>query len=119
MNTKFNRIYHNPRCSKSRTTLELLNTHGVEVEIIDYLVQPPTSAEFDYMCKALAVPPMDLIRLKDKKYLELKISNPQNLSKDEWSALVRQHPHILQRPIVMIEGRVALGRPPENVLAII
>ena len=108
-------IYHNPRCSKSRQTLSLLKDHGVEPEVVEYLREPLDAATLQSIVEKFAVDARDLIRTKE--FNELNADEPTNDA--EWIALMVQHPEIIQRPIVVAGSQAALGRPPENVLAII
>lgn len=111
-------IYHNPRCSKSRRALELLREHGVEPAIIEYLKTPPSPETLDELLKLLDMDPRDLIRAKETAYKEAGLDDP-NLTR---SALIRgmtENPILIERPIVVADGKAALGRPPEKVLEII
>lgn len=111
-------IYHNPRCSKSRATLALIRARGIEPEVIDYLKAPPSVAGLEDLLEKLDAAPRALIRSEESEYLELKLDNPA-LTRDELVAALHQHPRLLQRPIVVANGKAAIGRPPENVLAIL
>ena len=113
-------IYHNPRCSKSRATLQLLNDNGVEPEIILYLENPPTSAELSTILGLLEKKPQDIIRFKETKAVEFNLSATDDRSNDEWLELMAKNPTIIERPIVVVNNeKAAMGRPPENVLSII
>ncbi len=116
--TEPTRIFHNPRCSKSRQTLELLKEQGVEPEIILYLETPPDQAELDAILKKLACEPRDLMRTREKEYTELGLNNP-DLSREQLIAAMVAHPRLIERPIVLANGKAAVGRPPENVLSIL
>ncbi|NQW08664.1 MAG: arsenate reductase (glutaredoxin) [Alphaproteobacteria bacterium] len=112
------KIYHNPRCSKSRQTLQLLHDRGIEPEVIDYLTAPPSTAELDRILKQLGREPRDLMRRKDGVYRELKLDD----STLDRAALIRamvENPILIERPIVIAGCKAALGRPPEDVLAIL
>jgi len=108
-------IYHNPRCSKSRQTLQLLRDNGVEPIIIEYLTTPPTIAELTEILEKLNKEPRDIIRRKEaaEEGVDLTLDG-----KDLIAALCR-HPRALERPIVINGNKAAMGRPPESVLAII
>jgi arsenate reductase len=110
-------IYHNPRCSKSRQTLELLRAHGVEPEIIDYLKDAPSAARIKELVRLLGIEPHALLRTKEAPYAELRLSKQSSL--DEIANAIAKHPILLERPIVVSGRKAALGRPPENVLAIL
>ncbi len=112
------RIYHNPRCSKSRQTLALLEQKGLQPEIVKYLETPPTAAELASLVAALGCSVRDIIRVKESEYKELGLDNPA-LSDDELLQALSDHPKLIERPIVTRNGKAALGRPPENVLALL
>ncbi len=110
--------YHNPRCGKSRQTLQLLQEHGVEVVIIDYLKTPPTFQQLDDIIQKLDIEPRDLMRTKEAAY---KINGLDNKSLDR-QALINgmiNNPILIERPIVIANGKAAIGRPPEAVLTIL
>lgn len=111
-------IYHNPRCSKSRQTLELLKEKGVEPQIVEYLKTPPDADTLRELLNKLGMKPRDLMRKKEKEYKELGLDNPE-LSDEELIQAMVEHPRLIERPIVVNSNKVALGRPPENVLEII
>ena len=116
MSTK---IYHNPRCSKSRQTLQLLKDNGVEPDIIEYLKTPPTAAELKKILKALEMSPRDLMRKKEAEYKENNLAD-DSLTDDQLIAAMVEHPKLIERPIVVKDNKkFALGRPPENILDII
>ncbi|MBW4936579.1 arsenate reductase (glutaredoxin) [Marinobacter sp. F4206] len=116
--TEPTRIFHNPRCSKSRQTLELLTDRGIEPEIVRYLETPPTQREMADILAALDAEPRALMRTKEKEYKELGLDNP-DLSRDQLIAAMVANPKLIERPIVLANGKVAVGRPPENVLSIL
>ncbi|MCS5563669.1 arsenate reductase (glutaredoxin) [Marinobacter sp.] len=116
--TEPTRIFHNPRCSKSRQTLELLTDRGIEPTIIRYLETPPTEAELDRILSQLGVEPRELMRTKEKEYKELGLDQPE-LSRAQLIAAMVATPKLIERPIVLANGKAAVGRPPENVLSIL
>jgi len=116
--TEPTRIFHNPRCSKSRQTLELLTERGIEPEIIRYLETPPTEQELKDILDALKLRPRDLIRTGENEYKEQGLNNP-DLSDEQLIAAMIATPKLIERPIVIANGKAALGRPPENVLSIL
>jgi arsenate reductase len=116
--TEPTRIFHNPRCSKSRQTLELLTERGIEPEIIRYLETPPTEQELKDILSALNLTPRELMRTKENEYKEQGLNNPE-LSDEQLIAAMIATPKLIERPIVIANGKVALGRPPENVLSIL
>ena len=111
------RIYHNPRCSKSRETLALLREHGVEPEIVDYLKTPPSAAEVEELLGKLGGEPHALLRKKEEPYARLKLG-PKS-SRAEVAKAIAKEPVLLERPVVVVGKRAAIGRPPENVLEIL
>ena len=111
-------IYHNPRCSKSRQTLELVRGQGIEPEIVEYLKQPPTEAELRDILHKLGKAPGDIIRKGEAVYKELGLSDT-SLSDDHLIATMAANPILIERPIVINGSRAALGRPPEDVLGIL
>ncbi|HKU43427.1 MAG TPA: arsenate reductase (glutaredoxin) [Polyangiales bacterium] len=111
------RIYHNPRCTKSRETLALLREHGVEPEIVEYLKDPPTAEEVEQLIAKLGIEPHGLLRTKEEPYARLKLG-PKSTREQIAKAIARE-PVLLERPIVVAGKRAAIGRPPENVLKIL
>ncbi len=111
-------IYHNPRCSKSRQTLQLLRDQGIEPEIIEYLKAPPTAAELKTVLQKLGMRPRELLRKQEKEY-KLGGMADDTLSDDELIELMVKYPKVIERPIVIKGQHAALGRPPEHVLDIL
>lgn len=111
------RIYHNPRCSKSRETLALLREHQVEPEVVEYLKAPPSAEEIEQLIEKLGVAPHALLRSKEAPYAELGLSKQS--TSDEVARAIASHPVLLERPVVVVGKRAAIGRPPENVLALL
>jgi len=111
-------IYHNPRCSKSRQTLQLLKDKGIEPTIIEYLTNPPTIETLSKIITNLGVNPRAIIRKKEAAYNDNNLAN-KSLSDDEIIELMVKNPVLIERPIVTIDGKAVIGRPPENVLDII
>ncbi len=112
------KIYHNPRCSKSRQTLELLEKKGVLPEVVEYLDTPPSKAELTAILDLLGVEPRDLMRKFEAEYKAAGMDN-ESLSRDELITLMVENPKVIERPIVIANGKAAVGRPPELVLDII
>lgn len=112
-------ILHNPRCSKSREALRLLETHGAAVEVVPYLEQPPSVAELRALCRLLARRPQDLVRTKEALFGELGYSIGEAVGESQWLERLAAHPRLLERPIVVYRGRAVLGRPPEAVLGLL
>ena len=109
------RIYHNPRCSKSRQTLELLRERGIEPEIIEYLKTPVTPDEISNLVRMLQLEPRSIIRTKEKEYKELKLDD-ESLTTEALVNAIAKTPKLLERPIVVKGEEAVIGRPPENVL---
>ncbi len=113
-------IYHNPRCSKSRATLELINSEGVEPSIVTYLDAPPSKQELAKILRLLGMKPQEIIRFGESIAKELNLTPKDDRSEDEWIDLIIQNPILMERPIVVVDGEAAvIGRPPENVLSIL
>ena len=110
-------IYHNPRCGKSRQTLAILQEKGEEVSIVEYLKTQPDAVELEKIISMLGIKPEQLIRKGESIYKEHY--KGKELSDQEWIAAMVQHPILIERPIVLKNGKAALGRPPENVETIL
>ena len=108
------KIYHNPRCSKSRQSLALLQEAGVQPEVIEYLENPPTSDELDAILHALQMEPTQLMRKGESLYKELGLQEKQ-LTRQQAIDTMVQHPLLIERPIIVKGERAVVGRPPENV----
>ena len=111
-------IYHNPRCSKSRQTLALLQERGVTPTVVEYLKTPPDAATLGDILAKLGYPPRQLMRVKEAVYRELGLGDESRSDADLIQAMV-DNPILIERPIVLAGDRAALGRPPEAVLAIL
>lgn len=116
-------IYHNPRCAKSRATLELLQARGIVPRIVEYLKTPPDAAELGRLLRLLGLAPRALLRTREAEYRAAGLDDPALDDAEIIRAMVA-HPKLIERPIVVVnEGgrnaRAAIGRPPENVLAIL
>jgi len=111
-------LYHNPRCSKSRAALALLEEKGVEPEIVEYLKNPPSAAEIKKILKMLNMEPRDLMRKKEKEYSENNLKDPTLTTDDLITAMVA-NPKLIERPLVLTGGKAAVGRPIENILEIL
>ena len=108
-------ILHNPRCSKSRQSLELLKKHGVDPKVILYLKNPPTLSEIKSILKKLNLGPSEILRTGESCFKELAISL-EEISDDELIALMTENPILIERPIIFDEQKAVIGRPPENTL---
>ncbi len=111
-------IYHNPRCSKSRATLALLEERGLSPTIVTYLDAPPSEAELDKILTALGKDPRDLMRKGEEPYKTLGLDT-EGLSRAALIKAMVENPILIERPIVVNGGKAALGRPPESVLEIL
>jgi arsenate reductase (glutaredoxin) len=107
-------IYHNPRCSKSRSALQILRDRGVEPIIVEYLQTPPDAKTLDRLLKMLALEPRDLMRKGEKEYKSLSLDAPK-LTREQLIAAMVKHPILIERPIVVRGDKAVLGRPPERV----
>lgn len=112
-------IYHNPRCSKSRQTVALLEEKGCDLDIIEYLKTPPSLTKLDKMLKAMGKEPIDVIRTKEATFKALGLSRSDQRTRQEWLQLMVRNPILIERPIVVHGNKAALGRPPEQVLEIL
>ena len=112
------RIYHNSRCSKSRGTLELLQARGIAPDIVNYLDTPPSVDELKSLLRLLGMTPRQLLRTGEAEYAQLRLDDP-TLDDDAILAAMVAHPKLIERPIVVANGKAAIGRPPEAVLAIL
>ena len=107
------KIYHNPRCGKSRKTLELIRNAGKEPEIIAYLKTPPSADQLKTILRQLKFSVHDIIRKNETLYKEQ--FRGKNFSDDEWINILASNPILIERPIVVEGEKAILGRPPENV----
>jgi arsenate reductase (glutaredoxin) len=110
------RIYHNPRCSTSRRTLALLREKGVEPEIVEYLKTPYTAGALRELLAQLGIPAKALVRKKEAAAAGI---DPASMSEEALITAMEEHPIIVERPIVVSNGKAALGRPPEKVLEVL
>lgn len=111
-------IYHNPRCSKSRETLQILEDRQIDLEIIDYLEDPPTPEELKRIVEMLGVTARDLLRTTESVYKDAELDD-DSLSDEEIIEAICEYPALLQRPIVVAGDKAVIGRPPSKVLEII
>jgi arsenate reductase len=111
-------ILHNPRCSKSRATLELLKANGVEPEIVLYQQTPPNAEQLVSILAMLDMQPRDLMRKGQSEYKDMGLNDVQ-LSDEQLIAAMIEAPILIERPIVLANGKAAIGRPPESVLDIL
>jgi arsenate reductase len=112
-------IYHNPRCSKSRQTLKIVEEAGTQLKVIEYLKEPPSAKELERLCTMLGVEPNDLIRWRESRLKEIGVTKRDRRSRSEWLTILSENPILIERPIVVVDGKAILGRPPSNVLEIL
>lgn len=112
-------LYHNPRCSKSRQTLELLQSKGIEPEVVLYLQNPPTVVELEKIVQQLRVRVTDIVRFQEDRAEELGLKAGDKRSVRQWCKLIAENPILLERPIVVHKNKARIGRPPEHVLEIL
>lgn len=110
-------IYHNPRCTKSRETLALLEQQGIKPRIVEYLKTPPTAAELKTILAALGMKPEQLVRKGEDIYKSDYAG--KTLTDAQWLDALAKHPILIERPIVVKGSQAALGRPPDNVLKLL
>lgn len=112
------KIYHNPRCSKSRETLKFLEDRGSEIEVVEYLKHPPSHAELQDILDKLGIKPRELMRIKEPEYKDNGLDDPSLTDSELIEAMVRM-PKLIERPIVINDGKAAIGRPLDNILEIL
>lgn len=111
------KIYHNPRCSKSRQTLEIIQEKGLEPEIIKYLDTPPSKSELTEIIKMLGIKPEELLRKGEAIFKESY--KGKTLTDEQWIDAMVEHPKLIERPIVVNGNKASIGRPPISVLEIL
>ena len=107
-------IFHNPRCSKSRKTLEIIEINDVEVQVILYLQDPPSVSELNSLLEKLGIKASELVRKGESIIKELDI-DLSSINNDDLISIMAEHPILIERPIVFNESSAIIGRPPENV----
>lgn len=112
------KIYHNPRCSKSRQALALIQAQGVQPEIVEYLKQPPSRDELSQILSLLNIKPRELMRKQETEYKVLGLDNLALTDEVLCNALL-ETPKLMERPIVVANNKAVIGRPPEAVLTIL
>ena len=111
-------IYHNPRCSKSRAALELLTEKNLELEVIKYLDTPPDKEAITNLLEMLGMEPRDLMRKGEQEYMDNNLSD-ESLSRDDLIEAMVKFPKLMERPIVVKNGKAAIGRPIQNIVDIL
>lgn len=112
------RLYHNPRCSKSRGALELLRERGIEPMVVTYLDTPPSPAELRGLLQMLQLPARALLRTGEDEYAALGLAD-ESLPESALIEAMSAHPRLIERPILAHAGRAVIGRPPERVLELL
>ena len=112
------KIYHNPRCTKSRQTLQLLREKGIEPEIVEYLKTPPTAPELSELLTKLNMEPRDLMRKHESEYKSHGLDD-MALDRQTLIEAMVKYPILIERPLVVVNGKAVIGRPPENILAVL
>ena len=111
-------IYFNPKCSKCRLSIEILEKEGQHAEVIEYLNTPPDAGTLESILDMLGMEPRNLIRKHEKEYAEAGLDNP-DLSREQLINAMIEHPRLIERPIVIKNGKAIIGRPPEKILDIL
>lgn len=111
-------IWHNPRCSKSRQALALLQERGMNPRVVKYLEDPPTVARLEEVLRALGMEPRELMRKKEKPYAELGLGDPGR-TRAELVRAMAEHPILIERPVIVRGRRAVVGRPPERALDVL
>jgi len=111
-------IFHNPRCSKSRQTMELLHEKSIQPEVVEYLKTPPDFQAIDDILNMLGIEPRQLMRKGEAEYKENNLAD-ESLSRKQLIEAMVNFPKLIERPIVISNGKAAIGRPPETVLEIL
>ena len=113
------KIYHNPRCSKSRQTKAILDEKKLEYQVVQYLEQPPSEQELADILNMLGKSALELVRTGEALFKELGLSKTDDRTDEQWIKIMVGNPKLIERPIVVTKGKAALGRPPEGVLEIL
>ena len=111
-------IFHNPRCSKSRETMQIIESKGISPDVVEYLKQPPDYQELSATLELLGLEPRQLMRTKEKPYKDNNLDDPALTREDLIRAMI-DNPILIERPIVIHDGKAVIGRPPEKVLEVL
>lgn len=114
-----NIFYHNPRCRKSRETLKIVQEKNVDFELVEYLNNPPDNKQMKTILEGLGKKPLEIMRTQEKIFKELKLSKKDERTDEEWINIMLKNPILIERPIFIYDNKVAMGRPPEDVLKIL
>ncbi len=110
-------IWHNPRCSKSRNAAKLLEEQGIEAEVVKYLDTPPSKEEIKEVLKMLGIPARELMRTKEDIYKELGLKEVED--EEKLIEAMAEHPRLIERPVVIKDGKAAIGRPIEKIIELL
>ena len=111
-------LWHNPKCSKSRQTLALLQEKGIELQVFEYLKEPITAEMITEVLQALKMKAAELLRTKEEPYKEMNLKDPLKTEPELIEAMMN-YPKLIERPIFIFQGKAAIGRPPEQVLSLL
>ncbi len=114
-----NMLLHNPRCRKSREALALLQEKEASFEIVEHLKDPPDTQHISFILAGLDFHPLQLMRTQEKVFKELNLSQKDDRPVSEWIEILAVNPILIERPIFIYRDKVALGRPPQNVLSLL
>jgi arsenate reductase len=109
------KLFHNPRCTKSRSAKQLLDDKGVEYEVIEYLKAPPARAQLERIVELIDDPPAKLVRSGDPKFRDLGLSKDDYVDADAVVDLLVEHPELMERPVLLTDDAAAIGRPTEKI----
>lgn len=112
-------LFHNPNCSKSRAAKDLMSDRGVDVEVVPYLKKPPTREQLEVIVAGLDGEPQELIRTKDPKFTSLGLDPADYVTAEAVVDLLVEHPEVMERPILLVDGKAAIGRPIERIEALL
>jgi arsenate reductase len=113
------KFYHNPRCRKSREGLRIVEENKLDVEIVEYLKTAPSETELKMILDGLGIRALDLIRTQENVFKELNLHKSDQREERDWIKIMAENPVLIERPILVYRGKVALGRPPEKLKDII
>jgi len=112
------RIFYNPRCSKCRLTMDILENKGIDTSVVEYLKTPPSNTELSAVLDMLGIEPRDLMRKHEAPYKENDLDNPE-LTRAQLIQAMVDNPILIERPIIIKDNKATIGRPPEKVLDIL
>ncbi|RDH81293.1 MAG: arsenate reductase (glutaredoxin) [endosymbiont of Galathealinum brachiosum] len=116
--TDTTKIFHNPNCSKCRSAMELLSEKGIQADVVEYLQAPPDKQELEDILNMLKIEPRQLMRTHESEYKDNNLAD-ESLSRDQLIDAMIKFPILIERPIVISNGKAAIGRPTETILEIL